>query len=292
MTFFARAAVVVSVWFATLGAAPSFSYDAYAPLEYQVDSSATDAGVTSAHVSFRSGPALVRALLVSPETPAPSMPGVLFVHWLGDPETTNHREFEADAAWLARRGVVSLLPDEPWSRPSWFESLRSTATDASEAVTTVVALRRCLDVLEKTPGVDSKRLAYVGHDFGAMYGALVAGVDSRPAWFVFMTPTVTFAEWFLLDTARPPADRDAYVARMAAFDIPAALARAQFSGSLAQFAAHDRYVSAAKARAFADALPTADRTVKTYEATHALGIDAATDDRRMWLGRRLGLPAL
>ena len=293
MKSFAVAVVCASVWLATLAAAPpSFTYDAFAPLEYEVDSTTSDTGVQTSLVSFRSGTTLLHAALVSPDKPAGSMPGVLFVHWLGDPQTSNYREFLPDAQWLARRGVVSLLPDEPWSRPDWFEKLRSTASDAPDSVATVIALRRCLDVLEKTPGVDPKRLAYVGHDFGATYGALVAGADTRPAWFVFMAPTVALSEWFLLDTARPPVDRNAYVAQMAAFDVPGALARATFSGSLTQFAAHDSYVPPARAAAFTRALPVADRTVQTYDTSHALAIDAVTDDRRTWLGKRLGLTAL
>jgi hypothetical protein len=79
---------------------------------------------------------------------------------------------------------------------------------------------------------------------------------------------------------------------MSAFDPVAALHRATFSGSLAQFARHDEYVSAEAAQTFSMALPVADRTVRMYDATHALGVDAATDDRRQWLGRRLGLSAL
>jgi len=277
----------------TCGASPpSFTYDAFAPLEYEVDSSATDAGVETSAVSFRSGSTLLHAILVSPDKPGGAMPGVLFVHWLGDPTTSNDREFLPDAEWLARRGVVSLLPDEPWSRPDWFDKIRSTKTDAADAVSTVVALRRCLDVLEKTPGVDPKRLAYVGHDLGAMYGALVAGADVRPSWFVFMAPTVTFAQWFLSDSTLSAPERADYVAQMSAFDVRSSLSRANFSGTLAQFAAHDSYVSVGDARAFAQALPVGDRTVKTYDTTHALQVDAATDDRRVWLGKRLGLTAL
>jgi dienelactone hydrolase len=293
MKYPATAILCCCVWLGALGAAPpSFTYDAFAPLEYQVDGTSTGTGVQTDRVSFRAGSTLIHALLVSPDTPAPSMPGVLFVHWLGDPASSDAREFLPDAEWLARRGVVSLLPDEPWSRPNWFEKIRSTATDATDSIATVVALRRCFDVLEKAAGVDPKRLAYVGHDFGATYGALVAEADPRPAWFVFMTPTVSLADWFLLDTERPPADRAAYLAQMSAFDIKAALARASFSGSLTQFASHDEYVSGGKAREFARALPPVDRTVRTYDTTHALDLDAATDDRRSWLGKRLGVKAL
>jgi dienelactone hydrolase len=153
----------------------------------------------------------------------------------------------------------------------------------------VVALRRALDVLTRTSGVDPKRIAFVGHDFGAMYGALLSGTDSRPGAFVFMTPTVSLAEWFQLDTDRPPRDPAAYETSMSGFDIPAALGRATFGATLVQFADHDEYVPAAKARAFAAAIVRPDKTVKTYPADHALHIDAATDDRRVWLLAHLGV---
>jgi predicted esterase len=270
--------------------AVSYDYDRGVPLELTTEDTALVAGgVRVDQITFRSGDRTVHAALVHPAARQNGMAGVLFVHWLGDPPTTNRTEFLADAEWLARRGVVSLLPDQPWSAPQWFEKLRSTQTDERDSIAEVVALRRSLDLLLSTPGVDANRIAYVGHDFGAMYGALLAGADSRPQYFVFMTPTVTFAEWFLLDTARPPADRAGYVAAMNAFDIPAALARASFRASFVQFAAHDRYVPKAKADAFVAAVPATNRTVTTYEAGHDLLVTAATDDRRAWLAARLGL---
>jgi hypothetical protein len=215
------------------------------------------------------------------------MPGVLFVHWLGDPATSNRNEFLPDAEWLARRGVVSLVPDQPWAAPHWFDRTRSTATDERDSIAEVIVLRRSLDALIATPGVDPKAIAYVGHDFGAMYGALLAGVDTRPSYYVFMTPTTSLAEWFLLDTERPPADAAAYTARMNAFDVRTALARATFRGSLLQFAAHDEYVTRSEAEAFATAVPQTNRTVRTYAADHALAVAAAADDRRDWLVARL-----
>jgi dienelactone hydrolase len=286
----AFAAVAVTMALVTSGArAVSYAYDRNAPLELTTDDTQEDAGIRTDEISFRAGDRVVRASLVHPAQPAGKVPGVLFVHWLGDPATTNRTEFLADAKWLARRGVVSLVPDEPWSQAHWFDLVRSTQTDERDSVAEVIALRRSLDVLLATPGVDPDRIAYVGHDFGAMYGALLAGADSRVSYAVFMAPTVTLAEWFLLDTKRPPADPSAYLLQMNAFDIPAALARSTFRASLLQFAAHDEYVPAAKARAFADAVPSVDRTVHTYDTDHALALDAATDDRREWLAAHLGV---
>jgi len=187
------------------------------------------------------------------------------VHWLGDPQTTNRTEFRADAIWLAKCGIVSLLPDEPWAAPNWFERVRSTRTDAADSLAAVARLRRSLDVLVGTGQVDPARLAFVGHDFGAMYGALFAAVDTR----------------------RPPIDRIAYEQTMRAFDVPPYLAKARFRASLIQFARHDEYVSAANAALFANAVPNRNRTVRTYVAGHSLAIGAATSDRRSWLADQL-----
>ncbi len=269
-------------------AAVSYAYDASVPLDYVIERSDDTGGVRVSEVAYRSGDTLIRAALVAPAHPAQAMPGVLFAHWLGDPATTNRSEFIEDAKWLARRGVVSLVPDQPWSRPQWFERVRRTQSDDADSIAEVVALRRSLDALERVPGVDPKHMAFVGHDFGAMYGALLAATDARCSAFVFMAPTVTFAEWFLLDTARPPSDPMAYATKMSAFDIPKALATIGVP-TLVQFASHDRYVPRAKADAFAAAVAPSVRDVRRYDTGHALATDAATDDRRGWLAQRLDL---
>jgi len=87
-----------------------------------------------------------------------------------------------------------------------------------------------------------------------MYGALMLATDRRPKFTVFMTPTTTFRAWFDLDTKRPAV--------------------------VVQFAAHDEYVSAKKAMAFAVSLPPLGRTVRTYRTGQARAIERATNDRR------------
>ncbi|MDP9025245.1 MAG: hypothetical protein M3N13_07720 [Candidatus Eremiobacteraeota bacterium] len=65
-------------------------------------------------------------------------PGALFVHWLGDPKTTNRTEFEPDAIALAKKGVTSLLMDAMWSKEHWFEKGRSTSSDYAASIAQVV----------------------------------------------------------------------------------------------------------------------------------------------------------
>ena len=222
-----------------------------------------------------------------PDRPTSSMPGVLWVHWLGEPATTNHTEFAADAQALAARGVVSLLVDMPWSQKDWFTAVRTPEHDYDDVVAQVSTLRAALDRLAAIPGVDRSRIAYVGHDFGAMDGALLLAVDPRPRFAVLMTPTLSFWEWDLLGAQ--PADRAAYVARMSDFDLPPWLARGRQSATLLQFANRDDYVARATASAFRNAVPDRDRTFKRYDADHSLAVPAAVDDRRAWLIAHLGV---
>ncbi len=248
------------------------------------------APVPSATPDFAYEPArcvLPSGVVVAPQRAPKLAPGVLWVHWLGEPATTNHTEFLDDARALAVHGVVSLLVDMPWSQPKWFESVRKPETDYADVVAQVVSLRRALDCLSTMPGVDPARIAYVGHDFGAMDGALLLAADERPRYAVLMAPTLSFWEWDLLGAQ--PADRAAYVAQMSAFDLPRWLPRGHQRATLLQFANNDAYVSQATALAFRNAVPDVDRTFKRYDIDHTLADPQAIADRRAWLIAHLGV---
>lgn len=220
------------------------------------------------------------SVLIAPATPR-NAPAVLWVHWLGEAATTNHTEFMSDAQELAKHGVVSLLVDMPWSQPGWFTGIRTPESDYAGTIAQVLALRRALDCLTAVPGVDRARIAYVGHDFGAMDGALLLAVDDRPQYAVLMTPTLSFWEWYLL--GKQPADPAAYVARMSAFDLPGWLAKGKQKATLLQFATNDEYVAQSTGVAIRNATPNRDRTFKAYRLDHALDDETAHDDRRAWL---------
>src|SRR5262249_6716140 len=116
----------------------------------------------------------------------------------------NHTEFEADAIALARKGVTSVLIDAAWSHHGWFGPLgKNPDADYRMSVEQVADLRRSLDLLVAQPGVDKSRIAYVGHDFGAMFGMLAASVETRPAWWVLMAPNSSFGEWYLWEKTIP-----------------------------------------------------------------------------------------
>ena len=223
------------------------------------------------------------ATLVGPRAPG-KYPGVLFVHWYGPEHTNSNRtQYVPDALALARRGIVSLLVDTPWSEPTWFVK-RDSARDAEFSTTMVKRLRRALDVLASAESVDSGTLALVGHDFGAMYGAIAAGLEPRVTAFVFTAGTAKFADWWTLGRKLEGTARAAVYAEHAAFDPVVHIARVKVP-TLLQFATKDPYVSKDAAQSLITAA-AGPKESKFYEAGHEMNYDAMVD-RIAWLAKTL-----
>lgn len=253
-----------------------------------VDTGELDGGIRVENVRIAIGDALVRGRFVLPRQPG-RHPGVLFVHWLGDDAaTTNLNEFASEAARLARAGILSLSIDAEWAQPGWFDSIRTTDRDYRDSLVQVAQLRGALDALGSRKDVDPANLAVVGHDFGAMYAALLAGLDDRPRYYVFVAATTSFADWFLL--GKKPADVAAYRAQLAPLDPLPYLRQSHGRDYLFQFALHDKYVPVDAARDFFDASP-APKALHFYDDGHACRSRAAVDDRVDWLIDRLAGPA-
>jgi len=226
------------------------------------------------------------AYLVEPSSPkAPKGPGVLFVHWYEtDAPDSNRSQFLREAIPLANDGVTSLLIDTMWSKPEWFLT-RDSPKDFEESERQVRDLGKALDYLLANPKVDPGIIAYVGHDFGAMYGMVLSSRDKRVKAWAFQAATASFSDWFLYYPKREGADRQAVIDRLAPLDpvkhIPSA------SPVLLQFAKKDQFVSEAKAKLLVDAAKEPKR-VMWYESGHALTMKA-TEDRLVWLRQQLGI---
>jgi dienelactone hydrolase len=225
------------------------------------------------------------ATLVTPLAPgtAPA-PSILFVHWYGPPAPTSNRtQFIPDAIALARQGVTSLLIDTPWSVPEYFKK-RTRAEDYTRSIEQVRDLRRALDVLAAQPGLDPRRLAYVGHDFGAMYGTLAAAVDPRVTHFVFMAGTASFSDWFLYGPKMEDGAREKFIAELAPLD-PVRWVPKLRGPLLMQFADTDEHVSTERRQRLIAAAPKG-ADARVYKAGHELN-DQATGERIDWLKDRL-----
>jgi predicted esterase len=266
-------------------ATPSmFAYDRGRPFDVRIVGSEPRGAAMVTDITYSTLTGTRRgAYLVTPAGGSPgAKPGILFVHWYEPPNPTSSRkEFLPDAVELAGDGVVSLLVDTMWSDPAWFAN-RDPETDLGRSIEQVKELRRALDLLASRRGVDPSRLSYVGHDFGAMYGALVAGQDAaRLKAFVFMAGTQSFSDWFLLWPKRDEAARRAIIRTLAPLDPTRHLPRAGALPILFQFATRDKFVTRAAADAVA-ASAKGPADVRWYDAEHELNADA-TRDRLAWL---------
>jgi dienelactone hydrolase len=214
-------------------------------------------------------------------------PGILYVHWY-EPEadTSNRSQFRAEATQLAELGVASIMIETVWSDPDWFIK-RTQADDADTSVQVVVELRQAMDIFLDEVPIDLKRLAYVGHDFGAMYGIVMGSIDPRPTHYILMAGTPRFHEWFLYF---PPLDgdaRDKFIEAMALYDPINRVAKLAPAPVYFQFANEDPHVPLERAQAFYAAAEE-PKQVDYYDGGHGLN-KSAEADRISWLKTQFNL---
>jgi predicted esterase len=255
------------------------AYDSSAPVGLLEKKTKSQGGVEVADVVYDAGDRKVSAFLVRPQRNLKA--AVLWAHWYGEEANTNRTEFLPDAVALAKNGVLSLLPQGlfPWQEPL----SEDAQVDQELAVEQIVELRRGLDVLQNEAG--DVPLGFVGHDYGAMFGAALVA-DKRPQAYVLMAPDATFSNWFIKYFVRG-ASKPELDAAFAPLDPLNNIDDAAPASVLFQFAKSDRYVPYYVADKLTEAAGDAADT-ETYESGHELD-DEARKDRLAWLRAELGL---
>jgi dienelactone hydrolase len=240
--------------------------------------------VTVRDITFSPGPAReIKAYLVVPKGNGP-FAGILWVHWLGE-EKSNRTQFLDEAVALAPKGAVSLLVDAMWSAPEWFGK-RVPEKDYENSIRQVIELRRALDLLLSQANVDKSRIGFVGHDYGAMYGMLMAGVDQRINAFVFIAATQSLNDWAFLGPQ--PKSKAAYLKQNSNLELTDSLRQVRNASKLFQFGKADFYVSQADA-AVLFAAATEPKQRKLYDASHNMAASEIAKDRDEWLIKQLKL---
>jgi dienelactone hydrolase len=263
-----------------------FRYDAGADLRLRTRAVEDRGGVKVEDILFDGGSgADVSAYLVTPPGSGP-FAGVLWVHWLGEPATTNRSQFLAEAVALAPRGLVSLLVDAMWSKPKWYES-RVPEEDFENSRRQVIALRRAMDVLQARPPVDRTRLGVVGHDYGGMYAMLMAGADPRAKTYVYVATAPSLSHWAFF--ANQPKSKVDYLRQNAVLELTDALRQVGNASTLFQFGTRDAYVSRADTAVLL-AAAQGKKERKFYDAEHEMAVPQAAVDRDAWLVQELGVP--
>jgi fermentation-respiration switch protein FrsA (DUF1100 family)/ketosteroid isomerase-like protein len=223
-----------------------------------------------------------KATFVMPPT-GPVRGGVLFLHWLGPPPRSDRGEFRQHAEELARHGIASLAVDQPWAQPQWFR-MRDPEHDLAFSETHLQSVGLALDELARRLP-PSTCIALAGHDFGAMYGAMVAARDPRIRAAVVMAAVPRFSDWFLL--GRDKLDEETkkrLAASVEKFNTATALAARADLPVLFQFARNDRFVSEEQAGDLIAAVRAA-KEVRWYETEHRLATPAVRKDAVEWLLR-------
>jgi len=254
-----------------------FAYDTHADLAIQERGVEQRDGVAIHDLSFIAEPGTkqrINAYLVVPPGNG-AHAGVLWVHWLGEPKTSNRTQYLDEAVALAAQGVESLLVDAMWSDPDWYAK-RDPEQDFDASIRQTIALRRAMDLLASRPGIDAKRLGYVGHDFGGMYGMLAAGVDRRAKTYVFMAVAPSLLEWAFF--ASQPKSKIDYIRKNAPLELSEFVHRIDNASVLFQFAKNDAYVSRASTGVLLNAA-NAPKERKFYEADHAMNKPEIAQDR-------------
>ncbi|MDQ6700503.1 MAG: hypothetical protein M3Z36_10005 [Acidobacteriota bacterium] len=267
-----------------------FDYDSKLPLSIEESGVETREGIAVHDISFASlAGGRTKAYLVLPRVAPGSakFAGALFVHWY-EPKspTSNRSQFLDQAVQLGKAGTVSLLIETMWSDPQWFPK-RNPDEDPERSIQQVKELRRALDVLLAQSHVDPSRIAYVGHDFGMMFGAVLAGVDRRPTAFALQAGTASFSEWYLLGRKLEAMDRQKAVERLSALDPVRFIGAAAPRPVLLQFGKSDGYVPDDKAKAIYAAAKE-PKQILWYDAGHELD-RRAVEDRMAWLKKQLRL---
>lgn len=212
---------------------------------------------------------------------------ILYSHWY-EPESgnSNRSQFVEEAREMARAGAVCLLIETLWSDPDFFLK-RTQDDDAQNSIEEVVNTRRAIDVLLSQPNVDSGRFAFVGHDFGGMYGVLAGSLDKRPTHYVLMAATPRFSDWYLYSPRLEGDERETFIRQMSEIDPITHIQSLSPATVFFQFATDDPHVPKERAEEFF-AAATEPKEMKWYESGHALNQDA-TLGRKAWLKENLGL---
>jgi dienelactone hydrolase len=271
-----------------------FDYDHTVPFRYQEEIIRKDARVEISGAGFQSPRGgKVNMLVVRPVGKGP-FAAIIYQHGGGQTMLT----YLAEAEVLARAGALSLILDAPGSAPGKFRPIAEmTAAELRDYnAEIVICYRRAIDYLESLPAVDTRRIGFVGHSYGAIMGGVLVGIDRRVKTFVLQgavaryTKHIAETEVDLWDGWRKqftpeqlpgaleiirPVDPDQYI-------------NAPAHGPLLLQCGSFDFLNLEPCIALSSAA-SAPRETRWYDTDHSFADIEATLDRLQWLERDLHL---
>lgn len=277
-----------------------FAYDQTAPLDMQQHILERDESAEVYDLTFASpkGGRVPAFLVVPLARPEQKYAGVVFGHWgLG-----NRTEFLAEAKLYARAGAVSIIIDYPWVRPAqWrhpvFTPQTTSEQDRDTYIQAVIDLRRAFDLLLSRRDVDPHRIAYIGHSYGAQWGAILTAVDRRMRTTVLMAGVPSTASIYrdsndpAMVELRQQIGSAALEAHLKIVGVLDAIKYIKYSSPipvLFQFARYERNFDQQAMRSYYEAAGE-PKEVRWYSTGHELNDPAALKDRARWIAKELKL---
>src|SRR2546425_8023840 len=261
-----------------------FDYDQKAPLGIKQVGVQRRAAATVYDITYDSPKGgVVPAYLVVPKGKGP-FAAVVWGHWYWENSSMrNRREFLDEAIALAQAGVVSLLTDGPIARPGHMVNNEPlNEQEPLDLVQQVVDMRRGVDLLLARKDVDQKRIAYVGHSYNAVVGAILSGVERRFKAFVLMAATMSdevtmkTPEYQAYRQKVGPEKIDAFVAKYAWTDQGKYVSHAAPAVVFLQYGSQEKFLNAERAVQYA-AVVSEPKRLEIYDAPHSLNAEARRD---------------
>ena len=272
--------------------ASAFSYDPSIPLNPRMDAPRQAEGCLVTGLSYVGARGPVSATLITPSHKG-RYSAVIFVHDYG-----RRDEFLPEALALAHAEppMISLLIDGPADRPiGWrraFNALSDDDNDRDIHIQAVIDIRRGLDLLAARGDVDPHRIAFVGHGYGANWGAILSAVEPRLSAFVLMAGFPSFSgimqsddpDWANVRNALGQERFNRYSASISAVDPIRFTGHWAGAPILFQFGNFDPFVSREMAERLANSFPTPQRKV-FYDAGHSVNDLHSLLDRSRFLAK-------
>ena len=225
----------------------------------------------------------ITAYYVTPQGDGP-FPAVVFMHGSPGQRVT----FMGEAIELAQRGIASVLPDAPFSRPPRPPDVDFTDGDPDRLSQLVVELRRAVDFLVEQDEVDASRLGFVGFSWGGSLGANFAGVERRVGSFVLMSGIPRLSEHLeRIATERELQLPAGYVDLIEPYDAVNYLGDVAPNALYFQFGEQDTAPAPEQGQEQYD-VASEPKHINLYDAGHELN-DVARADRAGWLAERFEL---
>jgi cephalosporin-C deacetylase-like acetyl esterase len=253
-----------------------FTYETNSALNLTVANKHTSDDVVVEDVAYSDTRGrMISAYLLSPANAAGRLAGIVYSPGMG----LSRGVWLTEASDLVKRGAVALItqvPLVPNGDPN---------ADSAAVVDGVIAQRRGLDLLAGRPEVDPGRLAFAGHSWAAIHGAILAGIERRLAAVVMVAIGARFSRsWAtaLVGNAGEGGGK-AYMDALTRFDGARYVAVAGRRALLMQFGKRDQLIPPDQADELtAAAVGTKQR--KDYDAAHDLiSVPEAITDRLAFL---------